>query len=320
MKKPEDIYDPHLKIREFSLAPGTEWEPRFPGWALIQVAEGTGYYLHASFNRELQTGALLILAEGGLGSIRASQLGRLALNVFNVVPARLAGLATLGEQRFFESAATAKEWKEQVFPPEHFLALAMRELCGEQNQGGLLSRLKLLELFVKSFGVEFVQPTTASKPVDSRKRLHDFLEQTSSLKLLEVNFGELAQMTHCTPRHLSRIFRDEMGMSFRDKRAELRLARARELLATTDSKIVDVALESGYKSLSLFNLMFARHFGLSPARWRIKNGKNPGYKPRADKGSRRRVQLDAVIKTDEVVFRSDESAIESEAENGELVV
>jgi methylphosphotriester-DNA--protein-cysteine methyltransferase len=46
---------------------------------------------------------------------------------------------------------------------------------------------------------------------------------------------------------------------------------ARELLATSNSKVVEVALESGYKSLSMFNLMFTRRFGTSPGRWRQKN-------------------------------------------------
>ena len=43
---------------------------------------------------------------------------------------------------------------------------------------------------------------------------------------------------------------------------------ARRNSATTESKVVEVALESGYQSLSLFNLMFKRHFGLTPAKWR----------------------------------------------------
>lgn len=63
-----------------------------------------------------------------------------------------------------------------------------------------------------------------------------------------------------------------VGVSFRDKQTELRLSRARELLATTKGKIVDVALESGYQSLSLFNLMFSRRFGMSPGRWRQTHG------------------------------------------------
>jgi len=67
---------------------------------------------------------------------------------------------------------------------------------------------------------------------------------------------------------LSRIFREIAGMSFRERQAKIRLARASELLVTTESKVVNVALDSGFQSLSLFNLMFRRRFGLSPSRWR----------------------------------------------------
>jgi AraC-like DNA-binding protein len=52
------------------------------------------------------------------------------------------------------------------------------------------------------------------------------------------------------------------------------------LLATSQTKVVEVALESGYKSVSLFNLMFTRRFGVSPGRWRQKNqslGKDENY-------------------------------------------
>ena len=100
--------------------------------------------------------------------------------------------------------------------------------------------------------------------------------QMPASDLLGLDFSELAQMTRCTPRHLSRIFHEVVGSSFRERHTELRrLARARELLATTESKVVDVAMESGYQSLSLFNLMFTRRFGMSPGRWRqtLRNNK-----------------------------------------------
>jgi AraC-like DNA-binding protein len=118
--------------------------------------------------------------------------------------------------------------------------------------------------------------------LDARERLQEFLRQTPTSELLHVSFAELAQMTRCTPRHLNRIFNDLVGMSFRDKHTELRLARACELLATTESKVVDVALESGYQSLSLFNLMFTRRFGTSPGKWRqARRGSKTGAGDRA---------------------------------------
>ncbi len=132
-------------------------------------------------------------------------------------------------------------------------------------------RLNLLRLFVEAFGNELQQAASNWETADAKERLRILLERTPPAELLEMNFDELARSTHCTPRHLSRIFRELVGMSFRDKRAELRLTRARDLLASSKSKVVEVALESGYKSLSLFNLMFTRHFGTSPGRWRQKH-------------------------------------------------
>jgi AraC-like DNA-binding protein len=132
--------------------------------------------------------------------------------------------------------------------------------------------LNLLQLLVEALGEHLSQAEPSPENTDATERLRLFLRETPQDALLEISFDELAQMTNCTSRHLSRIFNDVVGMSFRDKRAEIRLARARELLATSQSKVVEVAMESGYKSLSLFNLMFTRRFGISPGRWRKKNG------------------------------------------------
>jgi AraC-like DNA-binding protein len=201
-------------------------------------------------------------------------LGGLSLCVFSVIPARLTGLITLGEQDFLETASARKEFSLRIFPPRNPVAVKMLELYAGRNSGGLLFRLKLLQLFVEVFGSELEQAASNWETADARERLRVLLERTPSAELLEMSFDELARMTHCTSRHLSRIFRELVGMSFRDKRAELRLTRARDLLATSRSKVVEVALESGYKSLSLFNLMFTRHFGTSPGRWRQKYRNN----------------------------------------------
>jgi len=268
MSRLDRAYQPHLAIREFSVPPGGEWVPRSTGWSLIQINRGTGYFLQPQSSLELETGTVLLVAGSAPGSIRASQLGGLGLYSFSVIPSRLTGLVTLGEQDFLERTASRKDSSNRILPPQNPVAAKMMELCTSENSGGLLVRLRLLQFFVEAFGDELEQAASVWEAADARERLRVLLEQTPSAELLEMNFDDLAQRTHCTSRHLSRIFRELVGMSFRDKRAELRLTRARDLLATSKSKVVEVALESGYKSLSLFNLMFTRHFGTSPGRWR----------------------------------------------------
>ena len=270
----DDLYEPHLALKELSLLPGGEWLPRSSGWLLIQVVSGSGYWLQAQSSIELASGSVLLVPRQSGGRIRASQLNGVALGVFNFIPGRLTGLITMGEQEFL--ASSRRDSGVRVFLPADSIAIRMKELQTVGSRGGLLFRLLLLKLFVEAFGKELDQSASNPETTDARERLRVFLKETPAEALLEVSFSELARVTHCTPRHLSRIFYELTGTSFRDKRAEIRLARARELLATSKSKVVEVALESGYKSLSLFNLMFTRRFGTSPGRWRQKHGSQSG--------------------------------------------
>lgn len=213
-----------------------------------------------------------MVAGDARGRVLASCLNGMLLHFFTVMPERLTGLITQGEQDCLKEVATRGELACQILPPHSLVATRMKDLCSSPNRGGLMFRLNLLQLLVQLFGKELEQAESGQMNTDVKERLRKFLLETPPAALLEISFEELAQITHCTPRHLSRVFFDLVGMSFRDKRAEIRLVRARELLATTQSKVVEVAFESGYKSLSLFNRMFTRRFGISPGRWRQKNG------------------------------------------------
>jgi len=282
----DNLYEPHLTLKEFPLLPGGEWLPRSSGWLLIQVVGGSGYWLQAQSSVDLTADSVLLVAAEATGRIRASQLNGISLCVFNIIPERLTGLITMSEREILAPAASRPESAARVFPPQDPIAIKIKELRSSWRRGGLRSRLVLLKLFVDVFGKDLEQTPAAPESTDARERLRAFLSDTPPDALLEVSAYELARATHCTPRHLSRIFFELTGMSFRDKRAEIRLARARELLATSKSKVVEVALESGYKSLSLFNLMFTRRFGTSPGRWRQKHGVQGGKESYRNRGRR----------------------------------
>ena len=268
MKNSDHHYEGHLDMREFSVPAGREWSSPLSGWSVTKVGTGTGYYLLQQVSQELETGSVILVPDGVKGSIRASQLGELSSYAFSVKLARLTGLISLVEQRQLEMAAAKRKDAVQIFSPTSPAAEKMEALRACKKREGLQFRLKLLQFFVELIGDELEQPMPEEANSDARQRLQLFLKETPSSELLEMNFNEMAQRTHCTSRHLGRIFQELVGMSFRDKRAEIRLEKARELLATTDCKIADVAMESGFKSLSLFNLLFARHFGVSPGKWR----------------------------------------------------
>ncbi len=276
MAKLDVSYEPHLTLMDLQIAAGGEWAPRFRGWSVIQVHTGTGYWLQTGSNLELASGSILILAERVEGTIRASQLAPASLRYFRVEPERLTGLMTLAEQRFFEAAAARRDLGARVRDCQSRISTELQGLASNEEGNTVRTRLQLLALFFESFGDELGGSVEPEAPTSARQRLRDFLSGAPVAHLLELEFSSLAQRLCCTPRHLGRVFQETVGMSFRDKQTEVRLARARELLATTESKILDVALESGYQSVSLFNAMFKRSHGMTPGEWRKKTR---GQKP-----------------------------------------
>jgi AraC-like DNA-binding protein len=261
---------PHLMMQETILAPGQEWCPQLPGWLMVHVRSGVGYCLEKQLNTDLPTGAAVLVSQEVDVNLYASQLGGMNLLYFRVAPELLTGVITVGEQSFFEDAAARRELSHQVLPPAHPVAVKFKELCADRQRRDFAFRLQMLDLFAQLFGELMTAGTGADTPAprDARERLRQFLDQSLASDWLNLSFTQLVREINCTPRHLSRLFRELTGMSFREQQAKIRLSRASELLVSTESKVVDVALDSGFQSLNLFNLMFRRRFGLSPGRWR----------------------------------------------------
>ena len=275
--KPNRCFEPHLVVKEMALPPGGEWALQSPGWSFLHVTSGVGYWLHPRTNQELTTGTVLVCSDRAQGVIRASQVGEMVVHFFWLQPERLTSMVSWGEQQFLQQAATQDHFSVRLFPHTTPLSQRFKDICEQNNPGTLSLRLQLLGLFIQAFGEDLANRTVRPERVfDARVRLKQLLNATPASEMLELSFGDLVREMRCTPRHLSRIFRQVVGMSFRAKQAQVRLVHAQELLATTPSKVVEVALESGYQSLSLFNLMFKRRFGVTPAKWRDRTkGKAP---------------------------------------------
>lgn len=87
---------------------------------------------------------------------------------------------------------------------------------------------------------------------------------------------ELASFCHVSPGYFCRIFRKYTAESPGRYLARLRLCRAAELLADTDRKILNVALECGFGSQSYFIRVFEKNMGVSPSQYRKRKRNGPG--------------------------------------------
>ena len=108
--------------------------------------------------------------------------------------------------------------------------------------------------------------------IDLDRRLADLLAQRKPYLDSEFSLAQLANLLGALPRHVSELINARYGMSFP---AYMNLWRARTasafLIAEPDKPIKSVMYESGFRSKSIFNREFQRHFAVTPGEFRRAN-------------------------------------------------
>jgi len=83
---------------------------------------------------------------------------------------------------------------------------------------------------------------------------------------------DLAEAMAVSPSHLRRLFAQQSDETPLQMIKRLQIARARDLMRTTDLNLSEVAAASGFGSLSDFSRAFKMHIGLAPSAWRTQRG------------------------------------------------
>ncbi len=268
----------HLQIERITLAPGQEWADATPAWRFVRIATGAAYWFGADRPRPLSEGEMLLAAPEVTGVVRASQINEVVLQVFHFQPDLLCGLLTLEERHFFEGRRGGAVRPVEFLPSTHPVARRFGQIAnsGSERQG-LTLRLEVLGLAAAIFDEEMSHhPPPTRLGATALQRFQQIIAEMPDTEMINHPPEELARLCGCGPRHFNRLFRKHFGTSTRSWQTELRLLKARQLLSHTEQKIQQVATESGYRNLSLFNSLFKKRFGVTPSEWRRQPGKENG--------------------------------------------
>ncbi len=261
----------HLILQEVTLRPSGEWSPEGRGWTVVRVTDGFGYWLQGGGARELKVGDGFTVAGHSSLLLRASQLGTLKLEFFCVQPQLLNGLITITEGHQLEQAMKSSAAQVIPFTADEAMGKKFARLVAQPQRENLSVRASLLQLWSQSVHGVLHLPLSTDHGQKLRERFRQLVAQMPDAELATRSLAELAEQLHCSERHFSRLFREEFGIALRSRQTELRLLRARQLLADGSAKIINVAYESGYRHLGLFNAMFKKRFGVTPSEWRQQN-------------------------------------------------
>jgi len=267
-------YQSHLALDELDLPPSTEWEGPARCWCFARVAQGQGYWLGQGDAREANAGDVLVLPPARQGAFRASQLSAVRLFHFRFCPDLMSGLLTMTERQFFDRLAAKASQPIRLLPAGHPVARQFAELCAQaETQNGLLLRCEMLELVGRTFARDLAPAgRNEASTLSATKRIRVLLEHLTEEEFLNASSDELAAYCGCSPRHFSRLFLQHFGVSLRSRQTEMRLIKARRLLAETDSRVMTVAAACGYRHLGVFNALFKKRFSMTPTEWRRQTG------------------------------------------------
>jgi AraC-like DNA-binding protein len=137
----------------------------------------------------------------------------------------------------------------------------------------------LIEMRARLLRLAAALPTAPSKPGHRHTALCDSgLNKVERMACLiaerytePLTVEDIGKAVDLHPNYAMSLFRKAFGATLVEYLTNQRVSHAQRLLATTDMKVVDVAVDSGFNSISRFNEAFRRTCGCSPREYRLRH-------------------------------------------------
>ncbi len=132
-------------------------------------------------------------------------------------------------------------------------------------------------LFLDNLTRHFLLSEEASWTQIDDIRVQQILQDVNEHYEQELSLSELSKKYYLSETYLSRLFKNNTGMNFRDYLINLRLDNAAENLLYSEKSVQDIALECGFSTSSVFNRIFRKKYNCTPTVYRHNNRKDLFY-------------------------------------------
>lgn len=156
------------------------------------------------------------------------------------------------------------------------------ELPASSDRGRLCieTYLKMILVLLLNYYEPYL---TTARTLDSRRKAADRLKPL--FELLERRYGgsirlrDAASTAGMSSSHFRRSFKEVTGQSFVTYLNHFRIAKAQELLSSSEKSIAEISLDVGFCDQSYLGLMFRRLTGMTPVQYRRHLQRAVGHEP-----------------------------------------
>lgn len=154
--------------------------------------------------------------------------------------------------------------------------IPMQKLFSEDKDlfeimGNLNNQKDITQWLKASIIIPIMKEIEDSRASQYKKISEEVIHMIHSQYDTDLTLDVCAKRLNYNPKHVSRAFKEENGVSFSDYLSNYRLEIAKKLLIETDMKINDIAERLGYQNAQNFIRYFRKMEGITPGQYRDKN-------------------------------------------------
>ncbi|MDF2905826.1 MAG: two component transcriptional regulator, AraC family [Herbinix sp.] len=198
---------------------------------------------------------------------------------------------------YYAADNIAREWYERLLPVVTFFSHGYLTLICRADEKGETERMHqeyitVVERYipVKVTAIQQCSMVAEQMPhiyytlleqMDEMRSYPSIIKRVKQFVLLnyhreDISLLEAAEHVNLSPQHLSRIFKNKMGITFVDYLTKVRINKAVELLRDDELKMYEIAEKIGYSTQHYFSSVFKKELGLSPIDYKA-NQKMPQF-------------------------------------------
>lgn len=248
--------------------------------ALCNVRRGSGNVSHGDLSCNVRTGDVIVLENIVKCTFTAKESTILNLIVFDRRLFSNSYACTLGYEALSPLKAMARRF-EILSDKEPYYNAVIRivdriwdEAEKDDAASPLMAVSSLWELaaLLKREMDRRGDPALTLKEARNRERLAPVLDYIFKHYDCKITLADLAKLSNMSVPNFCSVFRETMGVSPMEYITQIRLQNAADLLRNTDKKIIDVAVECGFFSISNFIKAFHNGMNMSPSQYRKVRG------------------------------------------------
>ena len=144
------------------------------------------------------------------------------------------------------------------------------DACWHEEQFHRIMQTLIVEQLTTLREIESLQALRKSTREELFQRVTTAHEYIRAFFTEPLQLADIAKVACLSPNHLLRSYAQVFGRTPHQHISELRIEKAKKLLANFDFNMTDIAFEIGFLNPVSFSKMFKQHIGISPLHYRKK--------------------------------------------------